>query len=69
MGGRFVSPGSWDTDKGGAQVTTGADLIGDGGGDNNIVFNEAGNYTLTTDDRNDTYNVVLSIPIEYSTTQ
>ena len=49
MGGRIVSPGDWGTDKGGAQVTTGADLIGDGGGDNNIVFNEAGNYTVTWD--------------------
>ena len=49
MGGRIVSPGSWDNDKGGAQVTTGSDLIGDGGGDNNIVFNEPGNYTVTWD--------------------
>ena len=49
MGGRIVSPGDWGNDKGGAQVTTGADLIGDGGGDNNIVFNEPGNYTVTWD--------------------
>lgn len=50
MGGRIVNPGSWDTDKGFAQVVTGADLIKDLGADNpdnNIVFAEAGNYTVT----------------------
>ena len=50
MGGRIVNPGSWDTDKGFAQVTTGAELIKDLGADNpdnNIVFAEAGNYTVT----------------------
>ena len=50
MGGRIVNPGSWDTDKGFAQVTVGADLIKDLGADNpdnNIVFAEAGNYTVT----------------------
>ena len=52
MGGRLVNPGNWDTDKGFAQVTEGADLIkdlGDDNPDNNIVFAEAGNYTLTWD--------------------
>ena len=52
MGGRIVTPGDWGTDKGFAQVTTGADLIKDLGADNpdnNIVFAEAGNYTLTID--------------------
>ncbi len=52
MGGRIVNPGSWDTDKGFAQVTTGVELIKDLGADNpdnNIVFAEAGNYTLTWD--------------------
>ncbi len=52
MGGRIVNPGKWDTDKGFAQVTTGAELIKDLGADNpdnNIVFAEAGNYTLTID--------------------
>ena len=52
MGGRIVAPGDWGTDKGFAQVTTGADLIKDLGADNpdnNIVFAEAGNYTLTWD--------------------
>ena len=52
MGGRIVNPGNWDTDKGFAQVTEGADLIKDLGADNpdnNIVFVEAGNYTLTWD--------------------
>ena len=50
MGGRIVNPGSWDTDKGFAQVTSGAELIKDLGTDNpdnNIVFAEPGNYTLT----------------------
>ena len=52
MGGRIVSPGKWDTDKGFAQVTTGAELIKDLGeenSDNNIVFAEPGNYTVTWD--------------------
>ncbi len=50
MGGRIVNPGDWGTDIGFAQVTVGADLIqdlGDGNPDNNIVFAEAGNYTVT----------------------
>ena len=50
MGGRIVNPGSWDTDKGFAQVTTGADLIqdlGESNPDNNIVFAAPGTYTLT----------------------
>ena len=50
MGGRIVNPGKWDNDRGFAQVTTGADLIKDLGADNpdnNIVFAEAGNYTVT----------------------
>ncbi len=50
MGGRIVSPGNWDTDKGYAQVTTGKELakdLGEENGDNNIVFESAGNYTLT----------------------
>ena len=52
MGGRIVNIGSWDNDKGFAQVKTGADLIKDLGADNpdnNIVFAEAGNYTITID--------------------
>ena len=52
MGGRLVAPTTWDTDKGFAQVTEGKDLIldlGDGNPDNNIVFAEPGNYTLTWD--------------------
>ncbi len=49
MGGRIVTATNWDTDHGAAQVTTGAELIDveAGGGDNNIVFKEAGNYTVT----------------------
>jgi len=52
MGGRIVNPGDWGTDKGFAQVTTGKELIkdlGEDNPDNNIVFAEAGNYTLTID--------------------
>ena len=51
MGGRIVNPGKWDTDKGFAQVVTGVELVKDLGveanPDNNIVFVEAGNYTVT----------------------
>ena len=50
MGGRIVNPGDWGTDKGFAQVTVGAEYIKDLGADNpdnNIVFAEAGNYTVT----------------------
>ena len=48
MGGRIVTAGDWDTDKGCAQVTTGKELISeDGGSDNNIVFLAPGTYTVT----------------------
>ncbi len=50
MGGRIVNIGSWDNDKGFAQVTAGADLIKDLGADNpdnNIVFAAAGTYTVS----------------------
>ena len=48
MGGRIVSAGNWDTDKGLAQVTEGKDLLNpDGGGDNNMIFLKPGNYTIT----------------------
>ena len=50
MGGRIVNPGDWGTDKGFAQVVTGAEYIKDLGADNpdnNIVFAEAGNYTVS----------------------
>jgi len=52
MGGRIVKPADWGTDKGFAQVTTGIELIKDLGADNpdnNIVFVEPGNYTVTWD--------------------
>ena len=52
MGGRIVNPGDWGTDIGFAQVTEGADLIKDldaDNPDNNIVFAEPGNYTITWD--------------------
>ena len=51
MGGRIVNPGKWDSDKGFAQVVSGTELVVDLGveanPDNNIVFAEAGNYTVT----------------------
>ena len=52
MGGRIVTPGEWGNDKGFAQVTTGKELVKDLGSDNpdnNIVFAEPGNYTVTWD--------------------
>ncbi len=52
MGGRIVKLTTWENDKGFAQVTEGKDLIqdlGDANPDNNIVFAEAGNYTITWD--------------------
>ena len=52
MGGRIVKPGDWGTDKGFAQITEGKELVKDLGAenpDNNIVFAEAGNYTVTWD--------------------
>ena len=51
MGGRIVPVTSWDTSLGYAQVVEGADLLNAdaAGGDNNIVFLEAGNYTVTCD--------------------
>ena len=51
MGGRIVNIGTWENDKGAAQVTTGADLIQapdpDSNPDNNIIFLAAGTYTVT----------------------
>ena len=51
MGGRIVAAGDWGTDMGCQQVTEGADLIQPydeaTNGDNNIIFLEAGNYTVT----------------------
>ena len=60
MGGRIVSAGTWDTDLGFAQVTEGADLLNAeaAGGDNNIVFLEAGNYTVTCDVNAKTITIV-----------
>ncbi len=52
MGGRIVNNGKWESDKGFTQVVTGKELIQDLGediGDNNIVFLEPGNYTITWD--------------------
>lgn len=51
MGGRIVTAGAWDTDKGCQQVTEGADLIkpydAAENADNNIIFLAPGNYTVT----------------------
>ncbi|MBE5803553.1 MAG: extracellular solute-binding protein [Clostridiales bacterium] len=50
MGGRIVNLTTWDTNKGFAQVVSGAEYIKDLGADNpdnNIVFAEPGNYTVT----------------------
>ena len=52
MGGRIVNNGKWESDKGFTQVGEGKELIqdlGDDIGDNNIVFLEPGNYTITWD--------------------
>ena len=52
MGGCIVNNGKWESDKGFTQVVTGKELIQDLGediGDNNIVFLEPGNYTITWD--------------------
>ena len=60
MGGRIVTATNWDNDHGAAQVTEGADLIDleAAGGDNNIVFKEAGNYTVTWNEAENTISVV-----------
>jgi len=51
MGGRIVANGQWDTDKGVTAITVGADLVAAADAtnnpDNNIIFNEAGNYTVS----------------------
>ena len=56
MGGRIVPAGKWDTDFGYAQVVEGKEYLDPAqdpatgaNGDNNIVFAEAGNYTVTLD--------------------
>lgn len=60
MGGRIVTAGTWETDRGYAQVTEGKDLLVDdpGNGDNNIIFAEAGNYTVTCNLSNNEITVV-----------
>ena len=51
MGGRIVAAGEWGADMGCQQVTEGADLIqpydAANNPDNNIIFLEAGNYTVS----------------------
>ena len=53
MGGRVVKITTWDTTLGCAQVKEGADLIQapdpETNADNNIIFLEAGTYTVTVD--------------------
>ena len=63
MGGRIVTPGAWDKDKGGTEVTEGKDLlklVGDAANnpDNNIVFNEAGTYVITYNQAANTITIV-----------
>ena len=60
MGGRIVTATNWDSDHGAAQVTEGADLIDldAAGGDNNIVFKEPGNYTVTWTEADNTIKIV-----------
>ena len=63
MGGRIVTPGDWGTDKGFAQVSTGADLIkdlGDDNPDNNIVFAAAGTYTVTVNTSTNEITIVAA---------
>ncbi len=51
MGGRIVAAGDWGTLYGYAQVTEGTEYLAEvdeaDNGDNNIIFAEAGNYTIT----------------------
>lgn len=56
LGGRVVMAGTWDNDLGYDQVKTGAELLNPemapalgSNADNNIVFAEPGNYTVTVD--------------------
>ena len=56
MGGRIVPAGKWENDLGYDQVVEGKELLNPdmdpakgNNGDNNIVFAEAGNYTVTLD--------------------
>ncbi|MBO4847974.1 MAG: extracellular solute-binding protein [Clostridia bacterium] len=62
MGGRIVPIGTWETDLGYAQVTEGAELMKEvdpaDNGDNNIIFAEAGNYTVTVDVEAKTITIV-----------
>ena len=60
MGGRIVTATNWDNDHGAAQVGTGADLIDAdaAGDDNNIVFKEPGNYTVTWTEASNTIEIV-----------
>jgi len=59
MGGRIVNIGSWENDKGFAQVKTGADLLNAeaAGDDNNIVFKEAGTYTISINTANNEISI------------
>ncbi|MDI9540797.1 MAG: extracellular solute-binding protein [Bacillota bacterium] len=51
MGGRIVTPGEWDNDKGVTAVTVGVELIqpadAEGNPDNNIIFLAAGTYEVS----------------------
>ena len=61
MGGRIVTPGSWDNDKGCTIVTEGQDLIvldDPNNGDNNIIFKEPGTYVVTFNKAANTISIV-----------
>ncbi len=62
MGGRIVNIGSWESDKGFAQVTEGADLLNAdaAGDDNNIVFMEPGTYTITINTATNEITIVVA---------
>lgn len=55
LSGRIVRPGSWENDKGYAQITVGKELaldLGDNNPDNNIVFAQPGTYQISINTAN-----------------
>ncbi len=61
MGGRIVTPGDWDTDKGCTIVTEGKELIDlerTDNNDNNIIFKEPGTYVITYNQAAGTITIV-----------
>ena len=61
MGGRIVTPGDWDTDKGCTIVTEGKELIDlerTDNNENNIIFKEPGTYVITYNQAAGTITIV-----------